>query len=177
MNECRYPAKSLIGDYIRSGVGLAIGLGVLGSAPSSPTVVIIFGGLVVLFLVFGFRTVQRQLLRVAVTNEEICRAGLGTHVMPWGALERLKLRFYGTRRQRTRESNGGFMHLTLEGAGASMTLDSSLTGFEYIAWRATKAARENGISLDSASASNLLELGIDADADQPAPQLDTALDL
>ncbi len=169
MNVFRYPGKSLVGDYIRSGVGLAVGLSVLASASSSITVIIIFGGITGIFLLFGFRTVKRQMLRVAVTNEEIRGAGLGTHALPWNRLEQLKLRYYGTRRQRVRESSGGFMQLTLTGAGATMTLESSIDGFEYIAWRATKAARENGVSLDPASAGNLLELGIDADADQPAP--------
>ena len=177
MNVFRYPGKSLIGDYIRSGVGLAVGLSVLASASSSITIVIIFGALTVLFLAFGFRTVKRQMLRVAVTDEEIRSAGLGTRALPWGRLDQLKLRYYGTRRQRVRESSGGFMQLTLKGAGATMTLESSIDGFEYIAWRATKAARENGVSLDSASAGNLLELGIDADADQPAPQIKAPPDL
>jgi hypothetical protein len=169
MNVFRYPGKSLIGDYIRSGVGLAVGLSVLASASSSITIVIIFGTLTALFLAFGFRTVKRQMLRVAVTDEEIRGAGLGRQALPWGRLEQLKLRYYGSRRQRVRESSGGFMQLTLKGAGATMTLESSIDGFEYIAWRAVKAARENGVSLDPASAGNLLELGIDADADQPAP--------
>ena len=177
MNVFRYPGKSLIGDYIRSGVGLSVGLSVLASASWSITIVIIFGALTVLFLAFGFRTVKRQMLRVAVTDEEICAAGFGTRALPWGRLDRLELRYYGTRRQRIRESSGGFMQLTLKGAGATMTLESSIDGFEYIAWRATKAARENGVSLDSASAGNLLELGIDADADQPAPQIKAPPDL
>ncbi len=171
MNVFRYPGKSLIGDYIRSGVGLTVGLGVLASASSSITIVTIFGALTALFLAFGFRTVKRQMLRVAVTDEEIRGVGLGTRALPWGRLDQLKLRYYGSRRQRVRESSGGFMTLTLKGAGATMTLESSIDGFEYIAWRATKAARQNGVSLDSASAGNLLELGIDADADQPAPQI------
>ncbi len=34
MKVSRYPGKSLIGDYIRSGIGLAVGLGVLASASS-----------------------------------------------------------------------------------------------------------------------------------------------
>lgn len=172
MNVFRYPGRSLVGDYIRSGVGLAVGLSVLASASSSITIVIIFGALTALFLAFGFRTVKRQVLRVAVTDAEIRAAGFGTRALPWGRLDRLKLRYYGSRRQRSRESSGGFMQLTLKGAGATMTLESSIDGFEYIAWRATKAARENGVSLDSASAGNLLELGIDADADQPAPQIE-----
>ncbi len=169
MKVFRYPTKALVGDYIRSAVGLAVGLGVLASAPPGPAIVIIFGGVTALFLVFGLRTVQRQLLQVAVTNTEIRSAGFGTRVVAWDTLRRVKLRYYGSRRQRTQESRGGFMQLTLKGEGGSMTLESSLDGFEYIAWRATKAARDNGVSLDPTSAGNLLHLGIDADAEWLAP--------
>ncbi len=173
MNIFRYPVRSLTGDYLRAGVGLAVGLSVLGSAPASVTVVVIFGGLTVLFLGFAYRTLRRHLIRVAVTDDAIRGSGLGHRELTWDKLDSVKLRYFGTRRQRQREAGGGggFMELTLAGAGASLTLESSIEGFEYIAWRATKAARENGVGLDPASAGNLLELGIDADEDGPAPEI------
>ncbi len=174
MNLFRYPVRSLVGDYLRAGIGLAIGLGVLASAPGSVMVVVIFGGLAALFGGFAYRTLRRHLLRVAVTTEAIRGTGLGTRELPWDKLDLLKLRYYGTRRQRNREDGGGFMQLTLKGAGGSLTLESSIEGFEYIAWRAAKAARETGIGLDPISAGNLLELGIDADEDGPAPEVKAA---
>ncbi len=177
MNVFRYPPGSLVGDYVRCAVGLAVGFGVLASRPSSLTIIIIFGVLTALFLAFGLRTLKRHVLQVTVTNATICSTGFGTREMPWRTLDRLKLSYYGTRRQRKRESSGGFMQLTLRGGGASMSLESSIDGFEYIAWRAAKAARENGVSLDPASAGNLLELGIDADQDQPAPQIKGSLEI
>jgi hypothetical protein len=173
MNVFRYPVRSLTGDYLRAGVGLAVGLSVLASAPASVTVVVIFGGLTALFLGFAYRTVRRHLIQVAVTAEAIRGSGPGDRELPWDKLDSVKLRYFGTRRQRHRETGGGFMQLTLEGAGASLTLESSIEGFEYIAWRAAKAARENGVGLDPASAGNLLELGIDADEDGPAPEINT----
>lgn len=170
MNVYRYPAKSLVGDYIRSLAGLGVGLGVLASTPFSSVIVIVFGGLTGLFLFFGARTVQRHILKVAITGEDICSTGFVTRVMPWNALEGLKLRYYGTRRRRTRESDsGGFMQLTLQGGGATVRLESSIDGFEQIARRAAQAARDNGVQLDPASAGNLLDIGIDADTEQPAP--------
>jgi hypothetical protein len=171
MNVFRYPVRSLVGDYLRAGVGLAVGLGVLASAPASVTVIVIFGGLTALFLGFAYRTVRRHLLRIALTAEAIHGSGLGARELPWSKLDLVKLRYFGTRRQRNREAGGGFMQLTLEGAGASLTLESSIEGFEYIAWHAAKAARENGVGLDPTSAGNLLELGIDADEDGPAPEI------
>ncbi len=177
MNVFRYPVRSLVGDYLRAGVGLAVGLSVLASAPGSVMVVVIFGGLMALFGGFAYRTLRRHLLRVALTAEAIHGSGPGARELPWDKLDLIKLRYFGTRRQRDREASGGigggsgFMQLTLKGAGASLTLESSIEGFEYIAWHAAKAARENGVGLDPASASNLLELGIDADEDGPAPEI------
>ncbi len=177
MNVFRYPLRSLVGDYLRAAVGLAVGLGVLASAPSSVTIIVIFGGLTALFLGFAYRTLRRHLLRVALTAEAIQGSGLGARELPWSKLDLVKLRYFGTRRQRDREASGGigggsgFMQLTLKGAGAALILESSIEGFEYIAWHAAKAARENGVGLDPASAGNLLELGIDADTDGPAPEI------
>lgn len=169
MTVLRYPPRALLGDYVRAAVGLAVGLGVLLTVPPSLVIVVVFGGITALFLVFGARTARRHVTQIAVTSDEICAASFGTRVLPWAALDGLKLRYYGTRRQRAREDGGGFMQLTLTAGGTSVTVESSLDGFEYVAWRAARAARHNGISLDPTSAGNLLDLGIDADADQPAP--------
>jgi hypothetical protein len=108
---------------------------------------------------------------IAVGDGEIRAAGLGMLVLPWDELRALKLRYYGSRRQRSRGEGEGFMQLTLRGKGASLTLESSVEGFEYIAWRAAKAARDNGVSLDPTSAGNLLDIGIDIDAEQQAPEI------
>jgi len=169
MNVFRYPAKSLIGDYIRATAGLGVGAGVLVAVPPSPAIAVVFGGLSILFLVFGLRTVRRHATRIAITDNEICSAGLSTRVLRWGEVDRVRLRYFGTRRQRAHSDGDGFLQLTLKGAGRSMTLESSIDGFEFIAWRAARAARENGIALDPTTAGNLLDMGIDADAEGPPP--------
>jgi len=163
MSVYRYPRHALVGDYVRTAAGLGVGLGVLATVPLTPAIVIVFGGLTGLFLVFGLRTVQRQVLQVAVTGAAISSAGLVARTLPWSALDRLTLRYYGTRRQR-REGGSGFMQLTLHGAGASLRFESSIDGFEHIAREAARAAARNGIALDPASAGNFLGLGIDADS-------------
>ena len=169
MKVFRYPGRVLIGDYIRSVAGIVIGFGVLLSVPPSPAIIVVFGGVAGLFSLFGFRTLQRQMTKVAVTDAEICSASFGSRVMSWSDLERLKLRYYGTKRQE--RGQGGFMVLKLTGGGASLAYDSAIDGFTYIAWRAAKAARDNGVSVDPASAGNLLALGIDADGEAPPPEL------
>lgn len=169
MKVVRYPVKSLAADYFRAGIGLSIGLGVLASVPASPVIVLVFGGLSAIFGFFGYRTVRRHVTTISVGDADIRSQGLGTRVLAWHDLKMLKLRYYGSRRQRARGEGEGFMQLTLRGAGASLTLESSVEGFEYIAWRAAKAARDNRVTLDQASAGNLLDIGIDADSEQPAP--------
>lgn len=169
MKVFRYPSRVLVGDYIRSVAGIVIGFGVLLSVPPTPAIIVVFGGVAGLFSLFGFRTLQRQMTKVAVTDAEICSAGFGSRVMSWSDLERLKLRYYGTKRQE--RGQGGFMVLKLTGGGASLAYDSGIDGFNYIAWRAAKAARDNGVSVDPASAGNLLALGIDADGEAQPPEL------
>jgi hypothetical protein len=163
----RYPASSLIGDYCRAGVVVAVGCAVLLSVPRAPAIIVIFGGLTLLFLIFGLRTAQRHIMQVAITNEAIGTRDVVAKSLPWDKLERLKLRFYGTRKQLS--GGGGFMQLTLKGDGTSMSFESSIDSFTLIAWRAAKAARENRISVDPTSAGNLLDLGIDIDSDRPPP--------
>ena len=169
MKVFRYPGRALAGDYIRSVAGIVIGFGVLLSVPPTPAIIVVFGGVAGLFSLFGFRALQRQMTKVAVTDAEICSAGFGSRVMSWSDLERLRLRYYGTKRQE--RGQGGFMVLKLTGGGSSLAYDSAIDGFNYIAWRAAKAARDNGVSVDPASAGNLLALGIDADGEAPPPEL------
>jgi hypothetical protein len=164
----RYPGRALAGDYIRSVVGFLFSLGVLLMQPSNIAVVLIFVVIAVLFGYFGFRTVQRHVTKVAVTDTEICNAGFASHVMSWGDLKRLKLRYYGTKRQE--KGSGGYMQLSLKGGGKAFTYDSGMEGFKYITWLAAKAARDNGVSVDPASAGNLLALGLDADGELPPPE-------
>lgn len=171
MKVLRYPVKSLAADYFRAGIGLSVGLGVLASVPPGPVVLPVFGGLSLIFGVFGYRTVKRHVTTISLGDTAISSQGLGSVTLPWHELEMLKLRYYGSRRQRARGEGEGFMQLTLRGAGGSLTLDSSVDGFEYIAWRAAKAARDNRVTLDETSAGNLLDIGIDAYDEQEAPGL------
>lgn len=167
MTVYRYPPRALTGDYLRAGLGLAVGLGVLLSTPATPAIVAIFGSWSALFGYFAWRTVQRSVTKVAVTETELCDEAFRTRVLAWTDLRRLKLRYFGTRRQARTE--GGFMQLKLQGAGRSFTYDSAMEGFDRLAWRAAKAIRENGHALDPTSAGNLVSLGVDVERDSPPP--------
>ena len=170
MRIYRYPPRALAGDYLRSGVGVVIGLGVLLSVPPTPAIIVIFGGVAGLFGYFGYRTAHRHIMKVAVTDDEICNSAFATRIISWHDLQAVKLRYYGTKRQE--RGSGGFMELTLKSGRSSLRYESSLEGFRYIAWRAAKAMRDNGLSIDPASAGNLLAIGLDADGEKPPPEED-----
>jgi len=163
----RYPPGTLVGDYLRAGAGIGVGLCVLAINPVSWPLGLIFGGLTGMFGAFGLRTAQRHLTKVGVDRSGLARAAFGTREIPWDELHQVKLRYFGTKRQQ--RSEGGFYQLKLAGAGTRMTFESNLDGFDYLVWRAAKAARENRRSVDPTTAGNLLDLGIDADGEQTPP--------
>ena len=161
MRQFRYPPRMLFGDYLRSAAGLFVGLGVLLAVPPNLPIVVIFGSTAALFAAFGLRTAHRHCLRVAVTDDEIACRGLVTKVIPWREITAVRLRYFGARRSKWRPFGSGFMQLTLKGASWSMTFESTIEGFDWLSGRAARALRARGLPLDPASASNLIELGID----------------
>ena len=170
MTVLRYPFSSLLYDYLRSACGILVGGGILLLAAPGFWVSAIFLTLLVVFLVFGFRTFRRQNLRLAVTEEALVTSA-PTRKLEWGRLEKMRLRYYGTQRERSK-GKASFLELKLETPETKLTLESSLTGFDYLAWRAAKAVRENGLALDPTSAENLRAIGIEAERDQPPPEID-----
>jgi hypothetical protein len=171
-----YPSRALVGDWLRTAIGLAIGLGVLAYAGWNVWILAIFGSLTLLFLYFGLRTLQRQMQKIALSENGLLVRDWRERALPWDRLTRLRLRFYGTRRQHRQQQggddpSGGFLELRLEAPGAQVTLDSALPGFSLIAWRAAKAMREVGGGFDPVTAGNLLTLGVDPDKDTEPPEM------
>lgn len=151
----RYPFRSLLPDYLRGAAGLAVAVGFWLLAPDATHIVAIFGGLTVLFLLFTMRTVARQGTRVEMTDEAIASAGVRRVALRWQELERVRLRYYSTRRNRS----GGWMNLQLRGGGGSITVDSQIDGFEAIAARAARSIVDNRLNADDVTLANLAALG------------------
>ncbi|MCG8594064.1 MAG: hypothetical protein MI785_06775 [Kiloniellales bacterium] len=164
----RYPPSAILGDYLRAATGLAVGIGVLATVAISTVILIVFGGLTVIFLLFGLRTLQRHLTEITLNQDGIFRSDLYSQTLRWQDLRQLRLRYFGTHRQH-RDGSGGFMQLSLKGKGRRMKIESDLEGFEDVTRLAAAAARTNGVSLDPASAGNLLAMGIDPDFEETAP--------
>ncbi len=155
MTQHRYPIKSLILDYLRAGVGLSLTAGPLIITDIFTITAYILLFLALLFTVFAIRTVLRQITTVALTSSGVESTGLFRAELDWCRLERVRLRYYTTRRDR----RNGWMQLSLMGPRTrQIKLDSSLEGFEDIALAAAREARNRGIVLDSTTTDNLYAL-------------------
>lgn len=156
----RYSPKSLLPDYLRGGIGLAVCGGGWLLAPGAVHVVVIFGGLTVLFLLFTMRTVARQYTRIEMTDDAIISRGVRRIAVRWNDLRHVKLRYYSTRRNRA----GGWMTLKLAGGGGAIAADSNIDGFDAIAARAARAIIVSRLQVDDVTVANLAALGFTAPA-------------
>jgi hypothetical protein len=87
----------------------------------------------------------------------LCADGPVGGQVDWSRLERLKLSYYSTRRDRT----SGWMQLAVGSAGGRIVkVDSSLEGFYDIVERAAQAAEAAGLQLGPATLVNLRSMGI-----------------
>ncbi|MCZ6720617.1 MAG: hypothetical protein O7A65_03640 [Proteobacteria bacterium] len=153
MSRHRYATRSLVTDYARSGVGMAFTFAPLGLLETGPIGAGVFAGLGALFLAFAIRTWRRQRLEIELSDEGI---GARRKRVRWDSLERLTLRFYPTKRDRS----DGWMQMNIKGGGRGLRIDSHLEGFGEIAERAAEAAQANAVGLSHATEANLASLGI-----------------
>lgn len=174
MTALRYPPASLYGDYLRSGLGLAVCLGIVLLAAPGPWISAILLGLSGVFLLFAYRTYKRQSLCVIPKDEGLTVAGREDRQIVWDRLSKLRLRYYGTQRDRTK-GKAAYFELTLETPDARLSLESTLEGFSELLWHAARAAHGKGLSLDDTTTENLRALGIDP-ASGRTPPLDPAQD-
>lgn len=157
----RYPASDLNGDFLRGGAGAALTLAPVALLETHWVVTTIFGAIGLLFLVFLGRTWQRKATVVETGAEGIAAHGpLGTQI-PWSELDRLDLRYFSTRRDRS----DGWLQLTLGAGGRTLKLESGLEGFDQVLERAADAARANRVLMSETTMQNLQTMGIAAPTD------------
>jgi hypothetical protein len=157
MTVYRYPLSALSGDYMRAVVGLIFSVGILLTAPPNTTVTVIFLALTAIFAVFGVRTALRHVTKIAVSDQGIAWAAIWQRVLHWEDIDKVKLRYYGNRREQKRGK--GWMQLTLSGGGQTLTMESTVEGFDDITDRTARAVRQNDVEIDPATAGNFHALG------------------
>lgn len=161
MGRHRYPAADLRGDYARAAAGTALSGGPLLLGADNPAALLILGGLAGLFLVFGLRTGLRHGAVFELSEAGLARRGLTRLAIPdrlvrWVDVTAVRLRYYTTRRK----WGQGWMQLSVRAGGTCLRIESTLDGFDAIAARAARAARECGLDLDPATRGNLAALGL-----------------
>lgn len=151
----RYARPALYADYARAlvGVGVCV-LPLLFVASNALTLALAVLG--VLFLLFGVRTLIRQATEIVVDEAGIAAQGPFGGRIAWDRLERLKLAYYATRRDR----KGGWMHMTLAGDGCTLRLDSSLDRFNDVARLAARAGAARNLDVSDATRANFAALDI-----------------
>jgi hypothetical protein len=156
MTRYYYPTSAMLGDYLRAASGLVPTAVLLATMPVGPTAAIVLGGFASLFAVFGFRTALRHRTRVEMTETMLIASGLIPASISWSRLDRLKLAYYSTRRDR-RE---GWMQLELRAGQTKVCVDSRIEGFAEVVKASARAAENRGLSLDPATSANLEALGV-----------------
>lgn len=155
--EYRYPANALMKDYF----GAVIGLTVFGVpalfVPLSSGMVLLLGGLGLLFAAFALRTAARQASRLLIDADAIRIAGPIGRQIAWNDLRGVRLRFFSTWRDRT----SGWMQLGVKGKGTTISIDQSIDDFSEIAEIALSMAVRTGATFDATTLQNARSLGID----------------
>ena len=153
----RYPRTTLWADYVRAGFGALLCALPLLAVEVNLWLAIILGAGLVLFGAFFVRTALRQRTRYILGPDTLCADGPAGTLVEWGRLDRLKLSYYSTKRDRT----AGWMQLVVGSAGGrSVKVDSSLDGFYDIVERAARAAEMTGLALSRATRTNLHSMGL-----------------
>lgn len=159
MTAYRYSSAALNGDLARAGIGFGLCVTPLILVNLQYWVMLLLAGPAAIFAVFGVRTWLRRRCRIAVDERGITMTGFSPAKLSWRDLERYKLSYFSTRRDRS----NGWMQLNLRSAHGRLSIDSNLDGFEEVCRRAFEAATENDVELSSATLRNLAELGLVTD--------------
>ena len=151
-----YPASAMIGDYVRAAAGLVPAGAIFATTSVAPVPATLLGGFALVFGIFGLRTALRHNTRIELSDIGIRSFGLVERRIAWTELDRLKLSYYSTRRDR----KSGWMQLELYGAGTKLSLDSRIAGFDEVVRRAAEAAYERQLQLSESTAANLEALAV-----------------
>ena len=155
--DLRYPRQTLWADYVRAGAGVLLCGAPLLVLEVNHWLALILAAGFLLFALFLVRTAFRHHTRYVLGPDTLCADGPAGTVVEWNRLDRLKLSYFSTKRDRS----DGWMQLTLGSAGGrTLRIDSSLDGFHDVVERAADAARRTGLTMSEATRANLRAMGI-----------------
>ena len=151
-----YPMSAMIGDYLRAAAGLVPTGAVFATAPVGTAGATVLGGFAAIFALFGLRTVLRHGTRLEMTAAELRTHGVWRRTIAWAELDRLRLAYYSTKRDR----RSGWMQMELGAGRTRLSLDSRIEGFDQLVRRAAEVAATRSVPLNDATLANLEALGV-----------------
>ena len=162
--DLRYPRQTLMADYGRATAGVLLCGAPLALLDVNRWLALILLLGFLLFAAFLARTALRHHTRYVLGPDTLCADGPAGTLVEWNRLDRLKLSYFSTKRDRS----DGWMQLSIGSAGGrAVKLDSSLDGFHDVVERAARAAEAAGLPLSDTTRANLKAMGISV-ADQNA---------
>jgi hypothetical protein len=150
----RYPVAALRADYGRAAAGFALTAGPLAFAFPTPAVRYVLATFAGLFGLYALRTVRRQLTRFELSESGLRAIGPLGSSLRWEDLRDVELRYFSTRRDRSR----GWMQLRVRGRGRALALDSGLAGFDAIARYALAEAHARDVAVSQTTHTNFSAL-------------------
>ena len=158
----RYPRAALLMDWLCGCTGLLVCTVLITVAPPAGWFALTLMAAALLFAFYLCTVLARCRCRIEMDGR--CLRVFATATsrrairwIAWSALERLELDYFCTRR----DGRGGWLQLRLRAGACTIRLDSRLLGFERVLARAVDAARTCGVVLGTATASNLLAIGVE----------------
>jgi hypothetical protein len=161
-----YPTSAMLGDYLRAAAGFVPATAILAAVPVGPAAEAVLGGFAGLFALFGIRTMLRHGTRFEISDSALRATGLLNASIVWEKLDRMRLSYYSTRRDR----RDGWMQLKLRSGWSSIHLDSRVEGFGDLVEKSARAAERRSLPLDTATMANLAVLGVRVRADGVAQE-------
>ena len=156
MSVHRYPPNTLVGDYMRAGLGLLLTLPPLlwlGPGFAIGLALLIVAAVCLFFVA---RTVERNRAIISVDDDAIVLTSFTRSEIRWADLARVNLAYYAVKR----DKQDGWMELTLRDSKTAIKLDSRLEGFLGIVVRTARIARERQLPLNQITLSNFKALKI-----------------
>jgi len=152
----RYPPQTLVGDYMRAGLGLLLTVVPLWYLQPGTAMALALTAIAAICLFFVVRTVERNRIVVSLEDDTITVTGFRKAVLRWDDMARMNLAYYALKR----DKSDGLLEVTLKDTATTIKLDSRLENFGAILVKAARVARERRIPLNRITLDNLRVLKI-----------------
>ncbi|MBM85958.1 MAG: hypothetical protein CMM47_08045 [Rhodospirillaceae bacterium] len=155
MTSHRYPINALLGDYLRGGIGFVVSVSLFAISDILTVIQYIIGAAGIIFGGYVIRTVVRHWTALEVSEDGMLANGPFGKALRWNDVTAVKLRYFSTQRDRSK----GWFQLTIKGSTGSISVDSTLEGFEVLLKSCAQSVMRNGLELSEATTENFAAAG------------------